>query len=104
MTKKADSSQTHNDGTSQSRSEGPSFDPAAGFSRLTDDILANMAQLSEEVARWEKRAIDRTVLATEQMAEFARQTLTYWGNMAAQMRETALDSARRTSDRFSSAG
>lgn len=104
MSKKAETSQTHTNSSEKGGAEPPRFDPTAGFSRLTDDMLANMAQLSEEVARWEKRAIDRTVEATSQMADFARQTLTYWGNMAAQMRETALESARRTSDRFSSAG
>lgn len=98
MTKKTDNSQSHKN------EAAPGFDPMAGFSRMSNELLAHMAQLSEEAARWEKQAIDRTARATEEVAELARQTLSYWGNMAAQLRETALESARRTSERFSRAG
>ncbi|HUH00834.1 MAG TPA: hypothetical protein VML75_02500 [Kofleriaceae bacterium] len=74
------------------------FDPMQAWTRLTQENIARVQGLYDELASWEAKAYDRAKQTADQLSELANESLAYATKLASEWRALTLQATRKAAE------
>ena len=87
-----------NDNNTSQSQQNDTFDPTEAWTRLSQDSVARLVALYDEVATMEAKTYERVKAASGQFADLASESITYATKLASNWRELTLSATRRGAD------
>jgi hypothetical protein len=92
------SSQTQQSSTGPGDTASNGFDPMQAWTRLTQENIARVQGLYDELAGWEAKAYDRAKQTADQLSELANESLAYAAKLASEWRALTLQATRKAAE------
>ena len=85
------------------QTQNPTQIPYDAWKKLVDDQLGRIQTFNDEMARYEKQAVEQTTQAVDELAKLMKESLDYAGQLTTEWRKVAIDATHKASEMFNQA-
>ena len=84
--------------TTKAKTQNPTQIPYDAWKKLVDDQLGRIQTFTDEMARYEKQAVDQATQAVDELAKLMKESMDYAGQLTAEWRKVAIDATHKAAD------